>query len=936
MIDIHLLGPPRVEVDGALAVFDTRKAVALLAFLALSDLPRPRDLLADLLWAEGDSQHGRAALRRTLSAIRSGTDDGCLDADRSTVALRRRPDLRVDVRRVRQAVADGDLELAASLHDGDFLEGLVVAGAPAFEQWHQTTAEALRVERGALLRRLASVREDRGDLAGALDAARRWLALDDLHEPAHQAVIRLAAVTGDRSGALARYRDCVRVLDTELGVAPLAATTALYEAVRNDAVAARTTGPALAAAVPAPAPAPAPATSVRVVRSPLVGRDAVLAALLAAHRGTTASGRVVVLQGEAGIGKTRLVDELVTRLEAGGAVALTARAFREESSLSYAPVVQALRARLLRDERWCEQLSENARAAVGRLVPELLPTRAPGRPPAPSGPEAPGAEERFLAGLWETVATAAAGSSGNAAGLVVLDDAHVADEATSALLAYGSRRLQGRRLLLVLTWRTPSESPLHPVVVELERAGDAVVHPLGRLGADDVAAVTRALRPEAAEPAVVRRLHVETEGVPFLVVEYLRELDLSAPRWSLPGSVRALMRTRLAQVSEVGRQLLAAAAVLGRSVDVDVVRATSGRAEDEVVTGLEELTRHGLVREDGQGYDFTHETLRTLVQEDTSLARRRLLHRRAAEATDDPGVQARHLEQAGDAAAAAAAHLRAAARARSVFAHVQALSHLRAALALGHPDAAVIEVEAADLLTLLGDYAAAAASLERAAATADDPRLLGTIEHRLGQVHHRSGSWTLAQAHLAEALVALDPRDPHEAGARARVTADLSLAVLSAGEPGRAHALAVEALAAAGAAADVQAQAQANNLLGLLASRDGDMRAAVAHLETSLTLAADAEDGSARVAALNNLALAHRDAGELDAAAARTREALRLCTELGDRHRQAALHNNLADLLHARGDAEEAMGQLKRAVALFADVGAVAGEGAEIWKLVQW
>ena len=681
MIDIHLLGPPRVEVDGRPAVFDTRKAVALLAYLALSDLPRPRDLLADLLWGEADVQHSRAALRRTLSAIRAGTDDACLDADRSTVALRRRPDLRVDLRQVRQAVADGDLERAASLHGGEFLEGLVVAGAPAFEEWQQSTAESVRVERGSLLRRLGSAREARGDLVGALEAAQRWLALDELHEPAHQAVIRLTALTGDRSGSLARYRDCVRVLDTELGVAPLAATTALYEAARNDALV-------------APAPPP-PRRELphpdRTAGAPLVGRDAVLAALLDEHRRTTRSGRVVVVRGETGIGRTRLLEELVGRLEAGGAVTLTARAFQEESSLAYAPVVQALRSRLLRDARWCEQLSDDARQAAGRLLPELLP----GRRAVPSAPEPPGAEERFLAGLWETLATAAGGSAPDTAGLLVLDDAHWADAATAALLAYGSRRLSGRRLLVVLSWRTPADPALLPVVVELERAGEAVVHTLSRLDLDDVAAVTRAVRPEAAEPAVVQRLLDETEGLPFLVVEYLRELDLASPRWSLPDSARALMRIRLAMVSDVGRQLLAAAAVLGRSFDVDVVRATSGRAEDEVVTGLEELARHGLVREDGQGYDFTHETLRALVHEDMSLARRRLLHRRAAEATDDPGVRARHLEGAGDAAGAASAHVAAAARARSVFAHDQALAHLRAALALGHREPAALEVQAA-------------------------------------------------------------------------------------------------------------------------------------------------------------------------------------------------------------------------------------------------
>lgn len=924
MIEVRLLGPPRVEVDGAPVSFDTRKAVALLAYLALSDLPRPRDLLADLLWGDGDIQHARGSLRRTLSSIRSSLDADCLDADRSTVALRRGPGLLVDVRRAREAVADADVELAAALHRGEFLEGFALTGAPAYEEWQQATAEALRVEHGVLLRRLVSLREDGGDLAGALAAARRWVALDELHEPAHQAVIRLAALSGDRAGALAGYRGCVRILDHELGVAPLAETTALYESVRDASLDVRPP--------PAPPPPAAPQPSAhpgrRAATTPLVGRDSTLADLLAEHREAARHGRVVVLDGEAGVGKTRLAEELLSRVGDEGAVTLVGRAFQEESSLSYAPLVQALRSRLLQDTGWADTLGNTARHAAGRLVPELLAERHP----VPVDAVAPGAEERFLAGVWEALVAAAGGTGAAAgAGVFLLDDAQWADEATLALLAYGSRRLRDQRLLLVLTWRTPSERPLRRVLAELERSGEATVHTLQRLDLGDVEAVVRAVRPDAGDPEIVRRLFAATEGVPVLVVEYLRVLDVAAQQWAIPDGARDLVRARLDQVSEVGRQLLAAAAVLGRSFDADDVRLTSGRSEEEVVTGLEELTARGLIREGTDDYDFSHEILRALVHADISLARRRLLHRRAAAAASDASSQARHLQLAGETGTAAAAHVRAAVQARSVFAHTEALAHLRAALALGHPQPAELELQAAELLTRLGDYPAAVASLERAAATADGQHL-GAIEHRLGQVHHRSGSWALAEAHLTAALAAPAMRDD----LRARILADLSLTVLSAGDLDRATGLAAESLAAAESAADVAALAQANNLLGLLASRAGSPAEAAWHLQASLTLAQRADDRAAQVAALNNLALASRAGGDLDAAVERTREALRLSAKEADRHREAALHNNLADLLHARGDADEAMHHLKLAVATFADIGAVAGDEAEIWKLVQW
>jgi tetratricopeptide (TPR) repeat protein len=712
----------------------------------------------------------------------------------------------------------------------------------------------------------------------------------------------------------------VRILDHELGVAPLAETTALYEAVRNPGARIPPSPPQ--PQEPPPRPGPTAAT-------PLVGRDHELEALLEVHRHVTRHGRVVVIEGEAGIGKTRLAEELLSRVGGDGTATLACRAFEEESSLSYAPIVQALRSRLSRDAPWLEDLSRNAREAAGRLLPELLAGQRASR----TDTGVPGAEERFLAGVWETLVAATADTrSRGDAGVLVLDDAQWADDATMALLAYGFRRLSARRLLLVLTWRTPSERPLRRVLAELERSGEATVHRLPRLELSDVDAVARALRPDAYEPALVRRLFSETEGLPFLVVEYLRALTMSSEQWSVPEGARDLMRARLDPVSEIGRQLLAAAAVIGRSFDADAVRLTSGRAEDEVVTALEELAGHGLIRESGEHYNFSHETLRATVHADMSLARRRLLHRRAAQISPDSGSQARHLQMAGDAGAAATAHVRAAAQARSVFANSEALTHLRAALALGHPDPAALEVEAGELLTLLGDYSAAVASLERAAATAD-PLLLATIEHRLGQVHHRSGSWALAEAHFVAALAAAASPDD---GRRARITADLSLTVLSAGDTDRARTLAADALAAAESAADTQALSQANNLLGLLASRAGATDQAEEHLQASLALAAAAGDHAAQVAALNNLALAYRDGGAIDAAVDRTLEALRLCAEEGDRHRQAALHNNLADLLHARGEGDEAMHHLKLAVAIFADVGAVADEHAEIWKLVQW
>ena len=519
-------------------------------------------------------------------------------------------------------------------------------------------------------------------------------------------------------------------------------------------------------------------------------------------------------------------------------------------------MIEAIRARLGEDRGWVAQVPPGALSQAARLVPELA---VPGVDAAVAHDD-PGAAERFLAGVWETLVIA---TYGPRPGVILLDDAQWADEASLRLLAYGLRRMAERPVLVLLTWRTPNDHPLRRVLATMERAGHGAVIRLQRLGLREVGALLDAATAERYPSGLQQRLFDETEGLPFLIVEYLHGLDSDASdAWTLPASARELLLSRLDPVTETGRQVLAAAAVLGRSFEPDTVRVTSGRSEDETVTALEELTGHGLVREGTVDYDFSHEHLRAMVYAETSLARRRLLHRRAARTTLDPAITARHLRLAGEEAAAAMAYARAADQAREIFANAEAIAHLRDALALAHPDPAALHADIGELLTLQGDYAGALRSYELAASIAPDERL-GAIEHHLGQVHHRRGDWGLAEAHLLAALKAV-PVSHEEM--RARITADLSLAAHAGGDPVRAADLALQARELALAAGDLRALAQADNLLGLLASSGDRTADALGHLESSLALATEVDDVGARVAALNNLALAYRARGDLDMA----------------------------------------------------------------------
>ncbi len=885
-VDVLLLGPPRVERDGAPVAFDTRKALALLAVLALADRPRPRDVLAELLWPEHDAEHARGALRRTLSALRGAVGADFVDATRDRVSLVRGPGLWIDVDAFRAAEDPAE---AAAVFRGEFLEGFGLRDSPAFEDWQRAEADTLRRELAAVLARLV---ESSGDVA----VAQRWLELDPLHEPAHRALIRLYAERGDRAEALAQYRECVRTLSRELGVPPLAETTRLYEAISEGTLEA-----------PSAPPEPAEPT---VRRAPLVGRAREWEALLGAYEAVGEDGGVVLLEGEAGIGKTRLAEELAAHLRERGAAVLAGRAYEEEAALAYGPLVEALRRRLRDDDAWVAGVPERALCEAARLLPDLSVA-----PPPPL--DGPGAQARFFEGVWTTLAHAAAGP---VPGVLVLEDVQWADEATLGLLSYGLRRLAGRGMFVLLTSRVPLRRMVTGGMV------------LERLGEDEVEELLRTAVPEPA-PGLARRLYEETEGLPFLLVEYLHSLP-SEGDWELPAGARELLLARLDGVSETGRQVLAAAAVIGRSFDVDTVRAASGRGDEETVGALEELVRRGLIREGRFDYDFTHEQLRRLAAEETSLARRRLLHGRVADAlAPGPAAEvARHLQLAGRDAEAAAAYRRAAEHARALYANAEALEHLRAALAVGDPDPGPLHAAIGDLQTLQGEYAAALASYETAAAHAA-PEDLGPLEHRLGQVHHRRGDWALATAHF-EAAFAATPED--DLARRARICADLSLSAHDGGDPERAAELAERARDLAEQAGDPRALGQAHNLLGALATSGGAADAALEHLGRSLELAEATDDPGARVAALNNLALAHRARGELEPALELTGRALELCAAQGDRHREAALHNNLADLLHAADRPEDAMAQLKRAVAIFAEVGAEGEPQPEVWKLARW
>lgn len=964
-LELSFFGSPRITVDGAPLTVDTRKAVALLARLALAG-PQRREVLADLLWPESDDAHARGSLRRTLSVLNRALGGRWLVIERTEISL----DLDgvdCDVHRFEAAVAAASahghgtgtqcadclalLAGAASLHRGDFLEGFELRDSPQFYDWCYAEAERLRRALAEVLDALVNSLARRGAHEEALGHAEQRLSLDLLHEPTHRRIMLLHAWNGRRGDAVRQYRECVAVLRRELGVAPLDQTTQLHAAIvagRHSQPPPPSTGeePQAAAQEQQPSPASRPAAPPRPQQedgTPLVGRTDVQRLLADTYDAMGDHGHIIAIEGEAGVGKTRMAQWMQAECETRGATSLTVRCHEGESSVAYGAVAEALRSGLGQPQR-LEDLSEAWLREAGRLVPEL-DEAVPGI--ASAAPlDSPEARRRFLEGLRRTLLAMLQGPS---PGLLIIDDVHWIDESSLDVLLYISNRLEATSLCLVLIWRDDTirgDRRLRRLLSDR----DATTHvQLQRLDRAAVAELVGVLDVGVRSPDLVDRLYRETEGLPLFITEYLRALSAgpSTEEWPVPPGVRDLLAERVEDASDAARQVLTAAAVIGRSFDLDTLLHTSGRSEDELVDALDELVSGGFVTEVHGGaapaYDFRHEKLRELIYDDATLARRRLLHARVADALQRAyrrrdgvpphAVLAHHLHHAGQETQASVHYVLAGDTARALSAHAEAIGHYRSAIALGHPTTDRLHEAIGDLLTLRGDYAGALTSYETAAAMVTHPSGLARIELAIALVHERRGDWEAAESHIAAGLAVQPDGDGH---ARAALLVERALVMLRRGELDEARAGAEQALTLATATGAKGTLAQCHNVLGMVNRAAGDPETAVQDLQQSLAAAEALADPTARIAALNNLALASADLGDTSRALELAKTALALCRRQGDRHREAALVNNVADLLRAAGQEEEAHQHVREAVRLFAEVGEPQALEPEIWKLIAW
>jgi DNA-binding SARP family transcriptional activator/predicted ATPase len=703
---LRLLGGVSLHHDGSgLAGAAThRHRLALLALLAVARTrPQSRDKLMTWLWPERDAAHARNLLNQAVHALRRAVGEAGIISERN--GLRLDPvAVACDAIAFEEALAAGDLERAIVLYTGPFLDGFHLPRAAEFEHWAAGERERLRSSYARSLAHLAASSEVRGDWA---TAAARWRGLAS-EEPYDASVtlrlMRALDRAGDRAGALLEARRHAQVLRQEFEAEPDPDVVALADRLRRlamtdrrDALAADARSSPLDPVLASPERAESPSPD-------LVGRAAEWACLTRAwHESRRGPARCLLVSGVAGIGKTRLVEELVRWAEDQSGSTATSRCYGTVGRLPFAPLADWLRAPALR--QGVAALPEVWRAELAGLLPE----DGIGRPDTASRRDLSRVEARRR--FFE--ATVRAITEAPQPLLLVIDDLQWADRDTLEWLRYLLRGHEPLRVLVVATLRLgekPLEDRLDEVLLDLRRDGRLDEIPLESLDVAETAALGAAMAGATLDPAVARALHVETEGHPLYIVEMMRSRAAerhaaaaaltsaaagrappSGARQSLPARVLATIEARLATLSARSRGLIGVAAVIGREFRADLLCEGSGIGEDAVALAMDELLARRLVREQGDGScDFSHAIIREVAYAGLSAARRRLLHQRIARAliasatdsTVSAAAIARHLEHGGLIEEAIPYHERAAEMAKRMFAAEDATGHLTQALAL--------------------------------------------------------------------------------------------------------------------------------------------------------------------------------------------------------------------------------------------------------------
>ena len=693
-LNMILLGVPSVQLAGREVAFRTRKTFALLVFIAVEGGMHPRDELVALFWPESDQSRGRASLRSTLAYLRralrgssqksvqKATEVDYLLIESDHLGFNFEAAFESDWRTIQEAWSiarspvyvstSGEMEQRESLispdalltqlqtstscYRGDFLTGFSLEDAPEFDNWASVQREGFHRQVSLIFDRLSQLQFETGELIGSIETASRWIAIDPLSEIAYRRLMQLHFAADDRSAALKAYEACQAALARELNADPSPETQTLADRIRAADV------EALYSASESSLSHPLSSTQEhKTVEFPLVGRSKVHLALVTVYRAVR-RGRpqAVFIEGEPGIGKTRLAEEFLGWATAQGACVLRGRAFEAGGQLPYQVVIEALRERIERENAPENLLSPLWLAELSRLLPELH-ERLPDLP-LPQNEEST-AQTR----LYESVVRLCQALALQEPLVFFIDDLQWVDAATLDLLPYACHRwAHADSSILFLCTLRPDKveaiQTLQPNVqasdwtITLQRDIPVTSFPLEPLTLADTERLVRSFalsitgeqptrkdqgknsHVEASSPMVDSelleklslRLFTETGGHPFFLTEVIKmlfgshlpssgvvnekQLEIqgtgpldfgkvagqylrSGERREIPPDVQEMIRARLIDLSPRAQLACLSAAVLGGGFDFEDLRHLSGFSEDEGLETLDELLKRGMIRE---------------------------------------------------------------------------------------------------------------------------------------------------------------------------------------------------------------------------------------------------------------------------------------------------------------------------------------------------
>jgi DNA-binding SARP family transcriptional activator len=851
-LQFRLFGQIGLRRDGrSVALPPSRKTRALLGYLAATLRPHRRDALCDLLWSDADDPRG--ALRWSLSRLRPVLDNDSprLVADRDHIELRLDPE-STDVSKFRCApeatgLPTATVEALLAATEGEFLEGLELPDCWRFHHWLVAEREALHAKRVAMLVALVERQANRPD--EALRHARSLIDAAPLSEGAHLRVIRLLCAVGRRGDAIEHFEHASRLLAREAGLRHSPLLEEARALLLSGGAFDRPPGPRM----PDPHIAVASASMVASGPStPLVGRRSERSMFARALDEALAARRppVLLLTGEPGIGKSRMLEAFAADVAERGGHALSGRAYEAESIRPYGAWIEAL----------------------GGLGPHGTPA-----------PFVAGQADRER--LFEAVCAALVDAAGAAPIALLIDDVQWCDAASLALLHYAARALPDGAPVVIACAARPGELEDNPAALRtlrtMSREGRLREHAIARLTLDDLAA----LAPASTAERRIAEVFESSGGNPLFA---LALLDTTSGNG---GGLDSLLDEQLERPSRQARELVGWAAALGSGFDVDLLVEVSGSPPGDVASSLGELERRGLLRVRDARYDFMHDLVRRASLRRLAAPRRHLMHRRIARTLapkaerDDAlaGELAWHASLGAEHELAARAAAAAGERCLRLFANAEALllveRGLRDAESIvdrGLRADRSIALRRVQVLASsgpgLGRLPGVGAALEAAVAVAADTgrfdaaalghHLLSVIHQEAGE-HARAETSTLAAARVAQ--TAGDMVHVRQLANTARCLAELER------DMPRARSLATEAdgLARRHDTRDTEVHWVA----GLLARWDGELDRAATEIAIALALARSADDHWREYKCLSWLAVCALEADE-------PTEALRRCAEL--------------------------------------------------------